>query len=63
MNTYQIFSSRLLVFSEHVRHRREVELQLCRMQAIAAGRNVLKFIGAGSRDVRILPLRPCIYER
>ena len=53
MNAYQIFSPRLLVFSGHVRHRREVELQLRRMQAIAAGRNVMKFISAGSRDVRI----------
>ena len=58
MNKYQTFSPRLLVFSGHVPYRREVELQLQRMQTTAAGRNVLKFIGAGSKDVRILPFRP-----
>lgn len=58
MNKYQVFSPRLLVFSGHVPYRREVELQLQRMQTTAAGRNVLKFIGAGRKDVRILPFRP-----
>ena len=29
-----------------------------RFLVIAAGRNVLNFIGTGSRDVRILPFRP-----
>ena len=58
MNKYQRFSPRLFVFSGHVPYRREVELQLHRMRTTAAGRNVLNFIGTGSRDVRILPFRP-----
>ena len=62
MNRYQLFSPRLWVFSGHLPYRREVELQLGKMRTTTSGRNVLKFIGAGRRDVRILPFRPTTDE-